>query len=122
MNKRQSLRFDTVFPVLISSEQFGEANAMARNVSAGGILLEIQDPLPLGTRIRVHFSFQPVSRHRDTGPTIVACGEVKNHYFLNFSDAEGPRSLTGMAVRFTEFETDSRDAFAEGIGLMRTLH
>ncbi len=41
MNKRQALRFETAFPVLISSEQFGETNAMARNVSAGGILLEI---------------------------------------------------------------------------------
>ena len=41
MNKRQSLRFDKVFPVLISSEQFGECNAMARNISAGGILLAV---------------------------------------------------------------------------------
>ena len=45
MNKRQSLRFDKVFPVLISSDQFGDSNAMARNVSAGGILLEIPEPL-----------------------------------------------------------------------------
>jgi hypothetical protein len=124
MNKRQSLRFDTVFPVLISSEQFGESNAMARNISAGGILLELQEPLPLGTRVRIHFSMQ-AGRGPEGGPTIVARGEVKNHYFLNFADVSGPRSLTGMAIRFTEFETDSRDAFAEGIGEMRfarTLH
>ena len=38
------------------------------------------------------------------------------------SDDAGPRSLTGMAVRFTAFETDSRDHFAEGIGGMRMLH
>jgi len=120
MNKRQSLRFETVFPVLISSDQFGESNAMARNISAGGILLEIQEPLPLGTRVRVHFTMQ-VPRGRDEGPTIVARGEVKNHYFLNFADESGPRSLTGMAIRFTEFETDSRDPFAEGIGTMRAL-
>jgi hypothetical protein len=125
MNKRQSLRFDTVFPVLISSDQFGEQNAMARNVSAGGILLEISEPLPLGTRVRVHFSMQVERPHPDS-PTIVARGEVKNHYFLNFADDSGPRSLTGMAVRFTEFETDSRDVFAESIGgmraPMRTMH
>jgi hypothetical protein len=124
MNKRQSLRFDTVFPVLISSDQFGESNAMARNISAGGILLELQEPLPLGTRVRIHFSMQS-GRGPEGGPIIVARGEVKNHYFLNFADDTGPRSLTGMAIRFTEFETDSRDNFAEGIGSMRvarTLH
>ena len=129
MNKRQSLRFDTVFPVLISSDQFGECNAMARNVSAGGILLEIQEPLPLGTRVRVHFCMQLQHNGADGGPTIVARGEVKNHYFLNFSDDSGPRSMTGMAVRFTEFETsDSRDSFAdavekpEGLRAMRVMH
>ena len=125
MNKRTSLRFETVFPVLLSSAEFGECNAMARNISAGGILLEIQEPLPLGTRVRVHFSMQNSYTSRDAGPTIVARGEVKNHYFLNFADGDGPRSLTGMAIRFTEFETDSRDHFAESIGGMRvarTMH
>lgn len=120
MNKRQSLRFDKVFPVLLSSDQFGDVNAMARNISAGGILLEIAEPLPLGTFLRVHFtmgaSYDPAS------PTIVARGEVKNHYFLNFADDSGPRSLVGMAVRFTEFETESRDHFAQEIGQLRVMH
>jgi hypothetical protein len=99
MNKRKAMRFEKVFPVMISSEEFGESNAMARNVSAGGILLEMSDPLPLGTRVRVHFSIS------ESQASIVARGEVKNHYFLNFADGSEARSLTGMAVRFTEFES-----------------
>ena len=124
MNKRQSLRFDKVFPVLISSDQFGECNAMARNVSAGGILLELSEPLPLGTHVRVHFSMNSVGQGDGPalGPSIVARGEVKNHYFLNFCDDSGPRSMTGMAVRFTEFETESRDLFAETVGQLRVMH
>lgn len=122
MNKRTSLRFETVFPVLISSDQFGECNAMARNISAGGILLELSEPLPLGTEVRVHFCMQLAALPPDRGPTIVARGEVKNHYFLNFNDESGPRSLTGMAVRFTEFETDSRERFDEGLGTLRVMH
>ncbi len=55
---------------------------MARNISAGGILIEMPDPMPLGTAVRVHF-FMP-----DSQATIIARGEVKNHYFLNFNDAE----------------------------------
>ena len=120
MNKRQSLRFDKVFPVLLSSEQFGESNAVARNVSAGGILLEVGEPLPLGTHVRVYFSMGAMQV--DEGPHIVARGEVKNHYFLNYSDHTGPRSMTGMAVRFTEFETQSRDLFASETGQARVMH
>jgi hypothetical protein len=116
MNKRQAMRFETVFPVILSSDHFGECNAMARNISAGGILLEIAEPLPLGTEVRVHFAMP------DSQASIVARGEVKNHYFLNFSDGGGARSLTGMAVRFTEFEAESSEVLGEGLGRMRILH
>src|SRR6185437_2874649 len=54
-NKRQALRFEKVFPVILSTEAFGECNAMARNISAGGILVELSEPMPLGTEVRVHF-------------------------------------------------------------------
>ena len=117
MNKRQAMRFETAFPVILSSETFGECNAMARNISSGGILLEVQEPLPLGTEVRVHFMMP------ESMATIVARGEVKNHYFLNFSDGNnGQRSLTGMAVRFSEFEADSREIMGLGMTRMRILH
>jgi hypothetical protein len=116
MNKRAAMRFEKVFPVIISSEAFGEQNAMARNISAGGILLEIREPLPLGTEVRVHF-FMP-----DSQASIIACGEVKNHYFLNFSDGDGQRSLTGMAVKFSAFEAESREMLGLGLSRMRILH
>jgi hypothetical protein len=116
MNKREALRFEKVFPVILSSEAFGECNAMARNISAGGILVEVHEPLPLGTSVRVHF-WMP-----DSQASIIARGEVKNHYFLNFSDPEGSRSLTGMAIRFTEFEADSQELYGLGLSRMRILH
>jgi len=116
MNKRRAMRFETAFPVILSSEHFGECNAMARNISSGGILLELAEPLPLGTEVRVHFAMP------ESMATIVARGEVKNHYFLNFSDAGGARSLTGMAVRFTAFEADSREMMGLGMTRMRILH
>ncbi len=116
MNKRAALRFEKVFPVILETDEFGECNAMARNISAGGILIEMPDPMPLGTRLRVHF-FMP-----DSQATIIARGEVKNHYFLNFNDAGGQRSLTGMAVKFTEFEADSGEMLGLGLTRMRILH
>ncbi len=116
MNKRASLRFEKVFPVILSSDEFGECNAMARNISAGGILIEIPEPLPLGTKVRVHFMMQ------DSQASIIARGDVKNHYFLNFNDAGGQRSLTGMAIKFTEFEAESEQVLGLGLTRMRILH
>jgi len=115
-NKREGLRFESVFPVILSTEEFGECNAMARNISAGGILIEIPEPMPLGTEVRVHF-WMP-----DSQASIIARGEVKNHYFLNFNDAGGQRSLTGMAIKFYEFEADSQEILGLGLTRMRILH
>lgn len=116
VNKRSALRFEQVFPVILSTDAFGECNAMARNISAGGILVELSDPMPLGTTVRVHFMMP------DSQASIVARGEVKNHYYLNFSDADGPRSLTGMAIRFTEFEAEAACLMGLGLTRMRILH
>jgi hypothetical protein len=116
MNKRAALRFEKVFPVILSTEEFGECNAMARNISAGGILIEMNDPMPLGTAVRVHF-FMP-----DSQATIIARGEVKNHYFLNFNDAAGARSLTGMAIKFSAFEAEAEEVLGLGLTRMRILH
>ena len=41
--------------------------------------------------------------------TLIASGEVKRHYFLQFSDRTGPRCLTGMGIRFTAFEEDAAE-------------
>lgn len=116
MNKRAALRFEKVFPVILSTEEFGECNAMARNISAGGILIEMQDPMPLGTAVRVHFFMA------DSQATIIARGEVKNHYFLNFNDASGQRSLTGMAIKFSAFEAEAQEMLGLGLTRMRILH
>src|SRR5262245_8044645 len=98
MDKRRTLRFDKVFPVSISSPTFGECNGIARNISAGGMFVELPEPLPLGSPIRVHFAMP------DSPGEIVARGEVKGHYFVNFVDGSGPRAVTGMGVRFVGFD------------------
>src|SRR4051795_6549236 len=101
-DKRAHLRFDKVFPVRVESILFGELSCVARNVSAGGIFIETRDPLPLGARIRVRFL------NPEETAEIVALGEVKNHYFVNYAHNGTSRSVTGMAVRFTAFEEESQ--------------
>ena len=70
-----------MFVVRLESLLFGEIYCVARNVSAGGIFLELPDPLPLGAAVRVCF---PVP---DGSGDVVATGEVKNHYFINYTQA-----------------------------------
>lgn len=114
--KRQHLRFDKVFPVRVESILFGDISCVARNVSAGGIFIETGDPLPLGARIRVRFL------NPEETAEIVAVGEVKNHYFVNYSHNGASRSVTGMAVRFTAFEEESQSILRECLDRMRILH
>src|SRR5215475_14787454 len=109
-DQRAHLRFDKMFAVRVESLLFGEIYCVARNISAGGIFLEIPDPLPLGATIRVCF---PVP---DGSGEVVATGEVKNHYFINYTQAGTSRAVSGMAVRFTSFENESHHVLADCLG------
>ena len=115
-DQRAHLRFDKMFVVRLESLLFGEIYCVARNVSAGGIFLELPDPLPLGAAVRVCF---PVP---DGSGEVVAMGEVKNHYFINYTQAGASRAVAGMAVRFTSFENESHHVLTDCLGRMRVLH
>jgi hypothetical protein len=114
--RREHLRFDKVFMVRVESMLFGDLVCVARNVSAGGIFLELSDPLPLAATIRVCF---PVP---DGSGEVVAVGEVKNHYFINYVQDGVTKAVAGMAVRFTSFESDSHRILEDCIGRLRVLH
>jgi len=114
-DKRVTLRFDNVFPVDISSDIFGDTPAIARNISEGGMFVELPEPLPLGSEVRVRFSTP------ESDAEIVARGEIKGHYYLNYSDREqGPRSLVGMGVRFHAFEQDGQEVLGLSLTRMKT--
>lgn len=114
--KRHHLRFDKVFPVRVESVLFGEVPGVARNVSAGGIFIEMRDPLPLGARVRITFC------NPEETAEIVALGEVKNHYFMNYAQGGTTRSVTGMAVRFEGFENESRQILEDCLNRFRVLN
>jgi hypothetical protein len=115
-DQRAHLRFDKMFSVRVESLLFGEIYCVARNISAGGIFLELSDPLPLGATVRVCF---PVP---DGSGEVVATGEVKNHYFINFTQGGMNRAVAGMAVRFVSFENEGHHVLADCLTRMRVLH
>jgi hypothetical protein len=114
--RREHLRFDKVFAVRVESLLFGDLVCIARNVSAGGIFLEVADPLPLGATVRVCF---PVP---DGSGDVVAVGDVKNHYFINYVQSGVSKAVAGMAVRFTSFESDGHRILEDCLGRLRVLH
>lgn len=99
--KRIHIRFDKLFAVVLASELYGEAQVVARNVSAGGMLVQTPDVLPLGAVVSVHF------RMHDCEDEIVARAEVKHHLCLNFATPDDePRAARAMGLRFLDFDTE----------------
>lgn len=115
VEKRIHTRFDKLFLVVIGSELYGDSFAIARNVSAGGILVEMSYAPPLGTVVTVHFQHVHEGDRGDRGDRIdeiVARAEVKHHHYLNFTGSGEPASTRAIGLRFLEFV----ELGAEGAG------
>jgi hypothetical protein len=99
--KRIHARFDKAFIVVIGSELYGDSIAVGRNISGGGLLVEMSYAPPLGTVVTVHFQY---ARSEDITDEIVARAEVKHHHYLNFTGAHDDQASTrAIGMRFIEF-------------------
>lgn len=99
--KRIHIRFDMLFSCVVASELYGEVTVVVRNVSAGGMLVQAPEVLPLGAVVTVHF------RMPDCDDELVAQAEVKHHLCLNFAiPGEEPRAARAMGLRFLDFDTE----------------
>jgi hypothetical protein len=98
--KRIHTRFDKAFLVVIGSELYGDTVAVARNVSAGGILVEMTYAPPLGTVVTVHFQH---ARDEDQVDELIVRAEVKHHHYLNFTGGNDAASARAIGLRFLEF-------------------
>ncbi len=105
--KRIHTRFDKAFLVVIGSELYGDSFAIARNISAGGLLVEMSYAPPLGTVVTVHFQHvregDPADISTRRVDEIVARAEVKHHHYLNFTGGNDAASARAIGLRFIEF-------------------
>ena len=117
-DQRASIRFNKVFEVSLSSEDYGEIGAVARNISVGGMLIETPSVPPLGCEVRIRFQIP------DSDASIIVRGEVKNHYVFNYAEGGALRWARGIGVRFLEFMSDGADQLRISLdrSRMRTLH
>lgn len=114
--QRIHIRFDKLFPVLIGSDLFGDAVGVARNISSGGMLVEMAQPLPLGAIVTVHFQ---TPREDGSIDELIARAEVKHHHILNFGRAGEAGAARAMGLRFLDF--DLRPSL-DTLPMSRTLH
>jgi hypothetical protein len=113
IEKRIHTRFDKAFLVVIGSEIYGDTFAVARNISAGGILVEMTYAPPLGTVVTVHFQHvreeEPLEPGEPGGSApggideLVVRAEVKHHHYLNFTGGNDAASARAIGLRFLEF-------------------
>jgi c-di-GMP-binding flagellar brake protein YcgR len=115
-DQRADFRFDKIIQVSYASEEFAEVRAFARNISAGGMLIETAMPPALGTQVRIHFQIP------DSQASICVRAEVKNHYVFNYVEQGEPRVARGMGVRFLEFMEDGGERMRLSITRWRVLH
>lgn len=116
LNQRIHMRFNKVFSVVIGSEIYGDSEAVARNISAGGMLIEMIDPPPLGSVVTVHFEMP------DCHGEITVRAEVKHHYCFNFAVGDEPASTRGIGLKFIEFLEDSEPRLRRSFTRGRILH
>lgn len=114
--KRIGMRWSHAFPVIVVSEAFGELPAIARNISKGGMGLEMAEPLPLGSVVTVHFVLP------EGAAEISVSAEVKHHYCFNFHRGTEPASSRGIGLRFLEFLEDSEELLHHSFTRKRSIH
>jgi len=87
-------RFDKAFPVHLESDR-GVVGGIGRNITDSGMFVEMRDPFPLGTRVRVTFSSPP------GGAEMTLEGEVRYQCYINFSRPDASRAgMRGIGLKF----------------------
>ncbi len=104
-SRRVPLQLEIAAPVLVRSD-LSVQRGLARNISEGGMLIELA-PLPaIGTRLDV--SFAGISGSKDAPESVVLRGEVRHQLSWQYSTSAGKRVLRAVGVRFIEAKDEPR--------------
>jgi len=105
--RREHTRYETSVAVdYASGETF--LFAYLKNISAMGIFIRTNEPLAIGTTLRLRF-------HVDEGDPLVLDGEIT---WINPFRPNGENLNPGMGVRFTELTPERRE---QVVALVRTV-
>ncbi len=97
--RRQSLRFDKIFTVYLTTAD-GMTRGIGRNISDQGLFVEMREPLPLGGKVRCTFA-------GDDGTEMTCLCDVRYQVALNYGGSEGAKEAAtrGVGLRIVAYET-----------------
>ena len=101
---RSEPRISLTFRVRYNSPEGPQFESRAGGIGGGGLFIESQSPLPVGTRLAMEFSFSEKSEEWMPAKGTIAwiCPKADQYTFS-----------PGMGVRFTEIAEDVRDRIHE---------
>lgn len=94
-NRRLSMRFHMAVLIQIESEIDGLVSGVMRNLSSGGLCVEMLDPPPIGTIVNVIIP-------GENGMEFTREAQVKHNYFFNYYKNNQPLSSRGVGLKFVE--------------------
>lgn len=100
-NQRVRLDLEIAVPVRVMTSG-GEYRGMARNISEGGMLVELVIAPAIGSRVCV--TFEGVQGSESAPDAVELHGEVRHHMAWQYNRDGESRSLRGVGIRFVDAE------------------
>lgn len=98
-SRRVCLNLDVAVPVLVRGPS-GLLRGLARNISEGGMLIELADLPGIGARLEITFTGVPGSA--DAPDPVTLHGEVRHQVAWQHAQRGQTHMLKGVGVRFLE--------------------
>lgn len=96
---RLSLSLEITVPVRVESE-LGVERGLARNISEGGMLIELESAPPIASRVKI--TIAGIHGSLDAPDALTLDGEVRHHLAWQYTRPSGTKSLRGVGIRFVE--------------------
>jgi hypothetical protein len=117
---RLRLTFEIALPVRLRTAE-GIGRGLARNVSEGGMLIEVIERPPIGSELDI--TIAGVLGSLDSPEALTLLGEVRHHFSWQYRSGQGQEIMRAIGVRFLEksrFEAEASKAWSRLSGT--TMH
>jgi hypothetical protein len=118
-DRRVRLSLEVAVPILVRGPD-GLQRGLARNISEGGMLIEMRELPPIGAELEVTISGEKGTQDAPTSVTL--SGEVRHHVAWQHVVRGEMRTMKGIGVRFVDQRTDAEMLARVVWNAGRTLH
>jgi c-di-GMP-binding flagellar brake protein YcgR len=110
-DSRIRLSLEVAVPVVVRTDEHIEAG-LARNISEGGMLIQLKELPPIGSRVEVTIS--GVKGSTDAPDAVTLEGEIRHHVAWQYRAKGQVKLMRGVGVRFLELPKE-QDAWPDWV-------